>query len=401
MKRKRAKIGKSRVIKLSLNSVLKDEYRENFVTVVENWCHTATIISVLASLLFLYKNNKAFDDNDENFFRGNGYATIKYCFNAVLKPKINQLPIEFRHLINQVVPNFAWPEQQGLGNAFNKLIDQYTTNVKNNIKKWSYSRIKTFFAVKRYELNLFGHNISDIDVKNATKSVMFNNIVATENVNLLLQHAELIGIPVGRRLEDIVRNNWFQTIPIFINIQRQIFQHHENVQLLNDRWQAYNRDPANITKPNIARPPKIRNFRAIPIHDFHMKHIRIDIHLFYEVACKLGALKLTKGVFGKPVNISKEEYDRNPHLYWDPIFKMDKIDRIAKNRMVFDYAIVTDSVDVSLCYQKPILPAAELTNEEIKFRYENNWFTFVLGMDPGVRTWNATVRKHIASGVEV
>lgn len=77
MKRKRAKIGKFRVIKLSLNSVLKDEYRENFVTVVENWCHTATIISVLASLLFLYKNNKAFDDNDENFFRGNGYATIK------------------------------------------------------------------------------------------------------------------------------------------------------------------------------------------------------------------------------------------------------------------------------------------------------------------------------------
>lgn len=26
---------------------------------------------------------------------------------------------------------------------------------------------------------------------------------------------------------------------------------------------------------------------------------------------------------------------------------------------------------------------------------------FVLGLDPGVRTWNVTVRKHIASGVEV
>lgn len=67
----------------------------------------------------------------------------------------------------------------------------------------------------------------------------------------------------------------------------------------------------------------------------------------------------------------------------------------------FDFAIVTDSVSVSLCFVKPEQQCQPLSNDEIKTMYENHQFTFVLGIDPGVRTWNATVRKHILSGVEV
>lgn len=401
-KRKRPKVanGQHRTTKLALNSILRDKYRLDVVNLVANWCHLATIISVLASLLFLYKVNRAFDDDNQDFFRGNGYTVIEGCFNSILFKNQHKMPVAFRRLVCDTVPNFRWPEKQALGNAFNKLVDQYKTNVKNNIKIWSYSRIHTFFKVKRYEMNLTGKNISDIDVKNATKAVMFNNITRSANVDELLGHATMIGIPVGQRLCDIVRQKWFQTIPIFVNIQRVVFVHHERYDLLNDMWHRYHRDPNNNPKPSIPRPPKIRNFRVIPIHDYHMKHIRIDTHLFFEMACKLGALKLAIGATKNKVNISKDEFYDNEVFCWDRVFKMDKINAIGKQR-TFDFAIVTDSVDASLCFVKPQSDSVKFTDEQIADMYDNNSFDFVLGMDPGVRTWNATVRKHIQSGVEV
>lgn len=288
-----------------------------------------------------------------------------------------------------------------MGNAFNALVDQYKTNVKNNIKTWSYSRVHTFFKLKRYELNLVEElNITVLDVKNATKAVMFNNITPTENVTRLLEHARMIGIPVGRNFTNFVIANWFQTIPIFINIQWQVFEHHERYSFLNTAWNNYHRDPVNNAQPTVARPPKIRNFRVIPVHDSQMKHIRIDHHQFYQMACILGAVKLAKGKRGKLVNIGKDVYDGNLSYYWGQVFDMAKIEKNC-NGKEFDFAIVTDSVDCSLIVQKPLHPANEHTNEEIDEMYNNKKFTFVLGMDPGVRTWNATVRKHIQSGVEV
>lgn len=402
MKRKRPKNGKSKSVKRSLNSVLRTEYREVFPALVYNLCHSATIISVLASLLFLYKTNRAFDDDDQQFFYGNGIGTIKQCFNSVLNGKQHTLPFAFRQLVERV-RGFDWPQLNGMGNAFNSLVDQYITNVKNNLKVPCYSRIKIFFTLQRYELNLVAgaNTITEMDVKNATKSVMFNNVpTPTPNVQRLLQQAAMIGIPVGENFCDIVRARWFSTIPIFIQIQRMVYEHHERFELLNDAWRRYYRDRVNNPEPNIARPPRIQNFRVIPVHDFKMKHIRIDAHLFYFIACKLKALKLKVGVFNQKINISKEDYDDDLWRYWNCIFDMDKIEKV-RNGMAFDYAIVTDSVAVSLSYLKREHPSREHTNEEIKRMYENNQFTFVLGMDPGVRTWCAAVRKHIQSGVEV
>lgn len=404
MKRKRELNGKLRCMKMTLNRSLlaNSPYRHAFVQWVTEQCHTATIITVLSSLLFLFKNNYAFDKDDYAFFTGSGYKTIENCFLHVLDDKQREhLPDEFRRIITRAVPNFRWPQRKGMGNAFNLLVEQYKTNVKNNIRIWAYSRIKKFFKLKQFELNLFEKNVTDIDVKNATKCVMFNNIAEkSENVEELLTHAQMIGVPVGQKFIDIVNGQWFRTIPIFIHIQRQIFNHHERYEWLNDLWRQYWRDPRNKPKPTVERPPKIQNFRVIPLHDFKMKHIRIDIHLFYEIASKLGALKFAKGFRGQPVNISKETYYNNAFAYWGQIFNMDKIERIGNGRE-FDYAIVTDSVDVSLCFVKPESESNDLTNEQIKDMYEKGVFEFVLGMDPGVRTWNATVRRHIQSQVEV
>lgn len=401
MNRKRAKNGKPRAVKLSFRSILRVEYRDEFVAHVNLWCHEATTISVLGSLLFLFKTNTAFDNGDHNYFHGNGKTIIRECFKSVLRENTHTLPFAFRQMVEETVPNFQWPERHGMANSFNYLVDQYTTNVKNNIKVWSYSRIKTFFTMQRYELNLFGHNITDIDVKNATKAVMFNNITPTENVNRLLQQAQIIGVPIGERLCDLVRSNWMQMIPIFINIQRHVFNHHHRFELLNDAFRRHHRDPANNPEPRVKRPPKVRNFVVIPVHDYHLKHIRIDSHCFYQLACKFGALKLAKGKRDRAINIGKGDYDNNLLYYWDQVFNMDKILQIGKSKKTFDFAIVTDSVAVSLCYLRDVCPSYQNTNEQIKTMYENNQFHFVLGMDPGVRTWNATVRKHILSGVEV
>lgn len=213
-----------------------------------------------ASLLF-FLIQKASDDDDDDFFHGHGENEIEECFNSILNGKKYQLQLPFRHLVEQTIRNFQWLETGGLGNAFNTIVRQYKTNVKNNIKMWSYSRIHTFLKLQRYELNLFGHNISDIDAK-----MPLNLLCSTTS-----RQVQMIGIPVGQRL--------FKTIPIFINIQRQIFEHHERYELLNDLWHRYHRDRVNNAMPRIVRPLKIRNFRVIPIHDYKMKHIRIDCHL--------------------------------------------------------------------------------------------------------------------------
>lgn len=401
MNRQREKNGRPKAVKLSLRSILREEYRDDFVSHCNLWCHEATTISVLSSLLFLFKSNTAFDEDNQIFFNANGNVIIRECFVSVLHGETHKLPFAFRRIVEETVPNFQWPARHGMQNAFNYLIDQYTTNVKNNIKVWSYSRIRTFFKLQQYELNLFGHNITDIDVKNATKTVMFNNITPTENVNRLLQQAQMIGIPIGQKLCDLVRSNWFQMIPIFINIQRQVSVHHARFALLNDLYRRHYRDPTHNPMPTVKRPPKIRNFNVIPIHNYHLKHIRIDSHTFYQLACKLGALKLAKGKRAQAKNIGKKDYDNNLSYCWNQVFNMDKINQIGKSKKTFDFAIVTDSVSVSLCYLRDECPSYQYTNEQINTMYENNQFHFVLGMDPGVRTWNATVRKHILSGVEV
>lgn len=78
---------------------------------------------------------------------------------------------------------------------------------------------------------------------------------------------------------------------------------------------------------------------------------------------------------------------------------MDIISETGKDKE-FDCAIVTDSVAVSLSLVKPECPSNELTYEQIKTMYDDHQFEFVFGTDPGVHTWNGTVRKHIRTGIE-
>lgn len=43
----------------------------------------------------------------------------------------------------------------------------------------------------------------------------------------------------------------------------------------------------------------------------------------------------------------------------------------------------------------------EQRDEEIRRKYVNGEFDVELGIDPGMRTWNATVRYDLRTGIEV
>ncbi|XP_055317529.1 uncharacterized protein LOC129576435 isoform X2 [Sitodiplosis mosellana] len=187
---------------------------------------------------------------------------------------------------------------------------------------------------------------------------------------------------------------------MWIKIQRNISYFHTTYGMLNSEWAKYKSDPVTNKMPLVPRPPKVKNFIAIPVHDFDLKHIRIDVTLFYEIACGLGALKHAIGKRGGKVSISREVYNKNTAQWWKHVFNMKKINKIGGRKIKFDCSIMTDSVSVSLMYIKSnrTLDAKDLKTIEDMYRGER--FVYELGIDPGVRTWNATVRRTVATGDE-
>lgn len=145
----------------------------------------------------------------------------------------------------------------------------------------------------------------------------------------------------------------------------------------------------------------MNNFKAIPVHDYHLKHIRIDTKQFYEIASKFMVLKEAKGKRGQPVNISREVYNSYPAYFWGKLFDMDKINQIGGNNKQFDCSIVTNSVSVSINYIKLNCESNEIGLEQIKEMYDKCEFVFELGIDPGIKTFNATVRRRIENQTEV
>lgn len=430
MTRKRRKIGRPapaadngnenevelRAIKMTLKQSLRPAFREAFIALMEKWCKTATYISFLASMLVLYKVNRAMDTNDDAFWTQRGEDFVRNCFLDVLNGYNFRLPVVFRSMFDRRNPNFIWPNREGMGNAFNSLYEQYIVNVKNNLKVHYVRRIRSFLRMRCFEFN-HGQlrtrkpaNIGifdEVDIKNATKFLINQRDWTRGDANrmdkmqFLLNEVERVGGPSDFNLKQFVTTQWFASLQMWIKIQRYVTHFQTTYSYLNSRWARYHQDPLSNMEPIVPRPPKIHNFNAIPIHNYHLKHIRIDTALFYAIACKLGALKLMVGKSGRKVNISRDWYNQNPSYYWQNVFDMKKIKRIGGNNKTFDCTIMTDSVSVSLIYVKANRALDEIDLAKIRRMYQNFEFVYELGVDPGVRTWNATVRRRIDTGSEV
>lgn len=102
-------------IKLSLNTIIRDEHAERVSGEFFDRSVRMTKIAFLASHLFLYKVNRACETDDPEFFDKKGKDVIKDCFRAVLEPNIDDeelMPAEFRDLIEQNSDEpggFTWP----------------------------------------------------------------------------------------------------------------------------------------------------------------------------------------------------------------------------------------------------------------------------------------------------
>lgn len=401
--------------KCGLKSILREQYHETFIEQVKLWCHTATQICVLGSSLFLFEVNSHCDNDVHYFNQSNalGRQLINQCFDRVLRANCNTLPDQFLQIAYDADPEFryleAWPERGAINNALNQLKTQYVTNVRNNLVVHCFTRVKQFFILKQHEYNEQlqdnpAARITDLDVRQATKELVLGTAVRNPgaNVDALLDEAYLIGIPHDRPFKNYISDNWFRSLPIFVNIQRQITGYHRRYEDLNNVWREYRKQPTRYPMPTIPQPPKVTNFRAVPVHNAHMKNIRIDSHLMYELSCKLGAFKLWRGIFSRqPINISRTEYESDLARYWNYLFDMHKIEYIA-DRKQFDFAIVTDSVSVSLQF---LDPKREIEREISDAQIAADWLAgkidFGLGMDTGVRTWNAVDRLHFHTHTEV
>lgn len=369
-------------IKMSLNQVLKNEYSAHFRQIILERAMAATRFQCLASLSLLYQANSAVDNNNDDFFSQNSSNVINKCFLGVNGRNINnvehELPEEFKSMAIQ--NGIQWPQRSGMTNSFTYMVELYEQNIKTNLKRWCYKRIKTFFVMKKFEMNLQNIDIDDIDVKNALRAVFLlldgtnDDADRYRKMNMLLIELIEVGGQAALNMQTFIRDEWFKSLAMWIKIQRQIEQFHITY---------------NNTIPN---KPNIRNFTAIPLCNTQLKHIKIDNTELTEIAMR----KSQMGTYKK----ADDDNSVNRDDCWDSVFNLTKIKSMGKQKK-FHYQFLSDSVSVSLVYIKNKSTTDANIEQQISNDFNTNKIIYELGIDPGMKTWNATVRRTISTNKEV
>lgn len=118
---------------------------------------------------------------------------------------------------------------------------------------------------------------------------------------------------------------------------------------------------------------------------------------FYKLCCELDIVPRI-GVRGG--RMLRQQFNVDLWNRWNEVFDIHKINRMGK-RKPFHFMIHTNGVGVSLLYDVKKEDIAPMAPEEIKRKYRAGEFVNELGIDPGMKTWNATVRRNIRTGKEV
>lgn len=379
-----------------------------------------TKISSLASLLILYKTNSAVDNNDTDFFSQSGKEAIYECFDAVTIEHIVKCPQEFREDMDGIHDyQFQWPSKSCLNNSFQYFRQQYVTNLQTNLNMHCENRLKHFLRIRCFELNSANPVMAydGTDIRNILKDVMKDenwtngDAMRQQKVDILWQALIQIGFPANTNLKQYVKIHWFRSIWPFMKIQRYIEEFLINHADEFKQWCAFNKDRKNNTKPTGIRPPTVRNFSVIPLCNFHLKHIKIDITDCYLLASKFKAIptyinpitgrsnKVPKGYYTDE-KLPKEVKAARKRDLFDILFDMDKIRRNGKQSKTFHGQIDTDGISASVIYE-PAQRFKFFCLLMILCRYMNGFFRNVIGIDPGDNTWLAGVRREMPSLIEV
>lgn len=259
---------------------------------------------------------------------------------------------------------------------------------------------------------------------------------------------------------------WFKSLPFWLNMQRTIdeFNTNEELRLARQQERQENRrrrrrqqyrqrrrlrqqqqqedqpeqqqqsekqpqkQKRRKRKPNkdAMQPPKVRNLAVIPICNFQRKHVAVDNYSLYKVICEMFARRSAeneaaaegkvkaedqkgekeKKKAGKSrETISYNQFREHQQWYWDNIFDLPKIRRLAKekdgSKRKFRFRILSDGVSVSLQFDIKRAKVQSIDMKKIKQQLLDGFFRYIIGIDPGDKTWNATTRRTVASGKEV
>ncbi|XP_055320564.1 uncharacterized protein LOC129577480 isoform X1 [Sitodiplosis mosellana] len=382
-------------IKMTLKAIVRPQYYQQ----VKDWFTQKSIectkICALASLLFLYKVKSANESNNADFFSGDGNKEIKDCFYAVLqknKEKEEMVP-DFRDFVeNMEAENrFSWPGNSFFGNQMQYLYKQYTTNLRNNLEMHAERRLYQYLIMRAWQFNAVstGPTLRNDDIKRAVQWTIdrYDPIKTTdrhwevkwEKRQLLLDMIAEIGGPEDNdvAIYTTSEGTWFKSINMWLTMQMEVDNFHI--------W----------AEENGIEIPKIKNLKVIPIHQFMRQHVKMEtdvlIRMMSEMRFRLHGL------------IIKYEIVEDPMTQcWDEIFDMPKIHRLLKSNKRFRPYIASNGQAVSIMYEVPKSHLDRLVDDEIvRKRYRDGVYVYEIGIDPGMRTWNATVRRNIKTGKEV
>ncbi|XP_055321799.1 uncharacterized protein LOC129577947 [Sitodiplosis mosellana] len=397
-------------IKLAATSIVRPEYRDRILPWITKTSIKCTEISELASLLFLNKVRAATEQaiitgNWEYFDDGDGMHIIENCFYAVLRRyKEDDFIMDpwFRHCFENVdIENrSAWPNNDYFGNLMKYLFQQYGRNVKTNLDTHAQKRLRYFLRLKAFRQNYTNRirglpdTYDERDVANAVSWAIKRYDATRGDANRLAKRDRLLRYVRdirGPADDDIAKftkdeDTWFSSLPMWLIMQSEIETH------LN--WVEQHHD--NIVQ--VIALPNIKNLVVIPICHHTRKAVRIDADVLYRMMCETGTSP--RDEYGRQHTVGHVTSKSNQAYYFNMIFNMEKINRVLKANKKFEH-ILSDGVSASILYSVKKTVVDKLVEDGlVRKRYSDGFYVYELGIDWGMKTWNATVRRRINNDKE-
>lgn len=427
-------------VKTQLKSICQSDYSDIIIAAVTDYSNLSTRICALASLLFLNRCQRAFDDKHYAFFQLDGEKVIRECFLGVLTQHINgakMLP-EFRQLAEELYEDFNWPNNELFGNGLYDLAKTYTTNVKNNLFVHRKKRLREYLRMHTYKMNQcipIVVRYDDTDINNVISLAIYgrdnidsNDINAQakrERRDILLKsiikkHCWWEFIP-HNNISRYSKKDWFKSIQFWISLQREIDEFNtvevsreerrlqrEQVQ---ERKRCKRRQHRQCTcKPETSPdqsehtekgPPKIKNLSVIPICGFTRTHYTLDNKTLYYLLCKTNIIPLCQGKKRKTRSVSLNEFFRDKEHYWGQFIDLNKIKSFVHGKKKFRLRLLSNGQAVSILYNIDKKKPVAIDKQAIVDKYKKGGFVYESGTDPGENTWNATTQRNIETGKEV
>lgn len=289
-----------------------------------------------------------------------------------------------------------WPNNKYFGNYMKYLYQQYARNVITNLTTHQRTRLYEYLKLIVWELNENNDDpdyvYDENDIKNAVNWGIKRYNSTGDNVdrlykrNYLLSCVRQIGGPPDDNIAKDTEDNWLASLPMWLQMQASIDRYHI--------WVEDNGD----TIPEDMELPVIKNLSVIPICSHLRKFVRIDADVLYRMMCDTKLIPLDD----RGVQVTVGHVCQNKAHYFNEIFNMQEINKVLKANKEFHCQVLCDGVSASILYKvkKTVLEQLE-KDDLVQKQYHDGGFMYVLGIDPGLKTWNATVRRHIQSGKEV